>query len=78
MAVSPSARKVIDIHQVQLAQEVPQDVDKLDYTLLMSVEMKNFLTTPWVWSELPRQSLDSWIHDSEKSVPWIKEEQSWR
>lgn len=46
MAVSPSARKVIDIHQVQLAQEVPQDVDKLDYTLLMSVEMKNFLTTP--------------------------------
>lgn len=38
--------KVIDIHQVQLAQEVPQDVDKLDYTLLMSVEMKNFLTTP--------------------------------
>eukprot|EP00434_Breviolum_minutum_P007767 symbB.v1.2.006853.t1/scaffold408.1/size210514/11 len=37
--------KVIDIHQVQLAQEVPQDVDKLDYTLLMTVEMKNFLTT---------------------------------
>ena len=62
-ALSP--RKVIDIHQVQLAQEVPQDVEKLDYTLLMTVEMKNFLTTPWVWSEFPRQSLDSWIHDSE-------------